>query len=573
MAVAALGVPAAPSSGTKSAGGLTTIAFSSMGSGAASAAGTVVSIGGSIDMDGCDMTGNKAGMYHSGPGSLGATVSNGYFSGQQSLCIEIEYSDAPVLISNCEITNSGAGIQLAHLPDGAIRDCTITDNLGWRTVTIIGTSGSVRDCDFSGNTSNYEGGALYISSSTITVETCSFMNNSSAPGGGALACLSGNASIIDCTFAGNTSDGPGGAAFSSNTDVQYVNCQFISNQSLAHGGAVYGTLNPIHVFDCGFNYNSAAQGGAVHYEFGTFYTEGSTFIENSATYGGAISGYQSEMSILTSEIVGNDATQHGGIYLNQCDPSVVNICLLADNTATSRGSAVTAFACDPTISSCTIVGNGGAGSHAQVFFEGTCAPNVVLSLIAFGTDGPAVDTTSPESFTPIVNCCDIFDNAGGDWVGPLAGMDSINNNFSEDPLFCDVPGGDYTLADISPCYYPNNPCGSNVGAYGQGCTGPTAVPAGIPVAVALLPNHPNPFNPSTEIRFELPEATNVNLVIYDSAGRRLRTLLTEAAYEAGVHGVVWDGQDDSGRSLPSGIYFTRFEAGGENHGGKLTLLK
>jgi hypothetical protein len=66
-------------------------------------------------------------------------------------------------------------------------------------------------------------------------------------------------------------------------------------------------------------------------------------------------------------------------------------------------------------------------------------------------------------------------------------------------------------------------------------------------------NTPNPFNPTTEIRYSLESPGEVNLRIYDSNGRLMRTLV-EARAEAGENVVVWDGRDDAGRSLASGVY-------------------
>ncbi|MCH7638433.1 MAG: T9SS type A sorting domain-containing protein [Bacteroidetes bacterium] len=81
--------------------------------------------------------------------------------------------------------------------------------------------------------------------------------------------------------------------------------------------------------------------------------------------------------------------------------------------------------------------------------------------------------------------------------------------------------------------------------------------AGEPVAVpdqyALEGNYPNPFNPSTTIRFGLPESAQVRLVVYDVLGRQVRVLL-DGTREAGAHEVVFDTSD-----LPSGTYLYRLE--------------
>ncbi len=82
--------------------------------------------------------------------------------------------------------------------------------------------------------------------------------------------------------------------------------------------------------------------------------------------------------------------------------------------------------------------------------------------------------------------------------------------------------------------------------------------------LALLSNSPNPFNPVTTIRFELPQPGRVTLRIYDVGGRLVRTLHEGAAMPAGLSTAVWRGVDDGGRSVASGTYFCRLTAGGQS---------
>ncbi|KAA0223561.1 T9SS C-terminal target domain-containing protein [candidate division KSB1 bacterium] len=88
-----------------------------------------------------------------------------------------------------------------------------------------------------------------------------------------------------------------------------------------------------------------------------------------------------------------------------------------------------------------------------------------------------------------------------------------------------------------------------------------------------LTANPNPFKPATQIRFFLPSETPVTLRIYNIAGQMVRELLHEQQYKPGQHTVLWDGCDDSGRATASGIYFMRFEGGGQLKAVKLTLVR
>ena len=93
-----------------------------------------------------------------------------------------------------------------------------------------------------------------------------------------------------------------------------------------------------------------------------------------------------------------------------------------------------------------------------------------------------------------------------------------------------------------------------------------------PAVLRLAQNHPNPFNPKTMISFALPVEGQASLKVYDVEGRMVRTLL-EKGLPAGEHHVVWDGTDDQGRSLASGVYFYRVKAAGEIQTRKMLLLK
>ena len=78
------------------------------------------------------------------------------------------------------------------------------------------------------------------------------------------------------------------------------------------------------------------------------------------------------------------------------------------------------------------------------------------------------------------------------------------------------------------------------------------------VDYSLSQNYPNPGNPSATISFSLPQASHVSLEIYNLLGQKVRTLV-EGAKEAGSHSVIWNGRDESGKVLSSGIYLYRLK--------------
>lgn len=88
----------------------------------------------------------------------------------------------------------------------------------------------------------------------------------------------------------------------------------------------------------------------------------------------------------------------------------------------------------------------------------------------------------------------------------------------------------------------------------------------------LLQNYPNPFNPETDIQLVLGEETPVILKIYNIHGRLVKTLV-EKKLPAGAHKVHWNGRDDYGRQVPTGVYFLRLRAGEMVQTRKMVLIK
>jgi hypothetical protein len=99
------------------------------------------------------------------------------------------------------------------------------------------------------------------------------------------------------------------------------------------------------------------------------------------------------------------------------------------------------------------------------------------------------------------------------------------------------------------------------------------IAARAPAHTMFAPAAPNPFNPTTTLRFDLARAGSVALDVYDAQGRHVRTLLRAGRAEVGPHHVVWDGRDDVGRLVASGVYHARLVAPDACLVQRLTLLK
>lgn len=97
-------------------------------------------------------------------------------------------------------------------------------------------------------------------------------------------------------------------------------------------------------------------------------------------------------------------------------------------------------------------------------------------------------------------------------------------------------------------------------------------PAEIPATFALMQNAPNPFNPQTNISYDLPAAAHVTLDILNVLGQRVKTLVNDYR-EAGSYSIIWDGRGDDGSATASGVYFYRITAGNDQAVKKMMMLK
>lgn len=148
--------------------------------------------------------------------------------------------------------------------------------------------------------------------------------------------------------------------------------------------------------------------------------------------------------------------------------------------------------------------------------------------------------------------------------------------YTEGDIMATVPGLDQAIGGFRTYYRcavdptfecPLPPTGALAAAFGKSDLPPSAT------AFSLQQNAPNPFNPSTQISFAVPDGgANVSLRVYDLTGRLVRTLV-DGPEPAGTRSVTWSGDDDRGQPVPSGTYFYRLTAPSFSEQKKMVLLK
>jgi flagellar hook assembly protein FlgD len=95
---------------------------------------------------------------------------------------------------------------------------------------------------------------------------------------------------------------------------------------------------------------------------------------------------------------------------------------------------------------------------------------------------------------------------------------------------------------------------------------------GIPEKFSLIQNFPNPFNPVTIISYQLPKNSSVELTVYNTVGQPIRTLVN-SNQSAGTYQLQWDGKNDKGVNVSTGLYFYRIKAGSFVQMKKMMLIK
>jgi len=217
-------------------------------------------------------------------------------------------------------------------------------------------------------------------------------------------------------------------------------------------------------------------GGAILGEDGAPTLDTCVFSDNQASLGGAIYCGEFRPTISGCEFLDNIATSYGGaVFGNSGSNPRFTHCTFIRNSAGYKGGGAYCKYMVPIITNCTFADNA-APRGAALFYEGLWI-ELENTIIAFSTEGEAIDCIYTIE-DPVVACCDITGNAGGDWVGCLDGLGTQNGNFALDPLFCDREDGNVTVAGNSPCLPGNHPDGYScdlIGALPEGCA-PLALP-------------------------------------------------------------------------------------------------
>lgn len=182
--------------------------------------------------------------------------------------------------------------------------------------------------------------------------------------------------------------------------------------------------------------------------------------------GGGIFCLNSAPVIAGNVFINNSSDAGGAINLSRSD-AMISGNVIARNSVLWEGGGLSLFFSNPILVSNTVVSNTANGGGAFFLFESS--PLLDNCIVAFNS-GWALHCSGsgPDADHPVLQRCDLFGN-GNDWGWCTAGQESINDNMSADPMFCDTAAADYRIQSASMCAPQNNSFGQLVGALPVGC--------------------------------------------------------------------------------------------------------
>ncbi len=262
-----------------------------------------------------------------------------------------------------------------------------------------------------------------------------------------------------------------------------------------------------------------------------------------------------------------------GIYANY---SILNLTknVIVQNAGCGLVSRATHF----DITNCTVADNTSWGLHK--FWHNVTTIRIRNSIF-WGNNSHSEQIYLEESADAEIWYSDIADGPVGVIVGGGSTLTWFDGNFNLDPLFFDPSELDYSLAVTSPCIdagnpdpYYNDPDGTrnDVGAIPSDLGTDVDDNEPIPHQYSLSQNYPNPFNPTTMIEFALARRSAVKLSIYNILGQQVRCLL-DTELSAGTHEVQWNGCDESGNEVATGIYLYTLRTADFSVSKKMLLVK
>jgi len=542
-------------------------------------------------------------------------------------------SDTPLRIENSSFSGNAArlgGAIYVEYGTASVEECSFAGNSAAESGGAIASYAStviVANSTVRGNDAVGDGGGIRADGGDVLLDRCVFAGNTSADG--AAAILSGDARMVRCTVVDNVANAGGAAVRSMHGTAQLNSCIVWNNApaqisdanpaiSVAYNdvqGGWPGTGNidrdPLLADATNGDYGLDAWSPCInrgdpalkHDADGTRADMGALYhaVPDMALTVADIPNDQGGLVLLSWEAseldVDVNRLPHYSIWRalppGAPRPSTEGVAILVafvdgveyafhhiGDQVAHRDASYTYVA--ETLYDSSAVADG--AHHFRVTAQ-TSDPDVFLD--SFVASGYSLDNISPDApallaVTRVGETVSLRwkPNAEPDLGGyrvyrcedieePVDGYTLIGS--TSDTTFLDEsPGGVALYVIRARDTHDNLSATSNM--IGVGIVTGLAEGAGLPAAFTLRRNAPNPFNGITTIRYGVPETDDVALVVHDALGRRVRTLWT-GIRAAGYYDAQWDGADDRGRTVASGMYFCRLTGTQGDLVSKMLLLR
>ncbi|MCK4311319.1 MAG: T9SS type A sorting domain-containing protein [Candidatus Cloacimonetes bacterium] len=527
-------------------------------------------IGAAINDDTIDVTGTIT--------DLGITVNKD---------LTIQGQGASNTIVQAHATQGSASDRVFTISSGTIvtlKDMTIRYGYGpgvvWGAGLINSGALTLTNCTVSENTSNGSGGGLHNNGGTLTMTNCTVSGNFASVLGGGLHNMGGTLTMTNCTVSGNTADQDG-------------------------GGGLYTQGGPATITNCTFANNSAPKsagnGGGIFLYSNTLYIK-NTIIANNFYYGTA--DFFNYSGTVTNNGYNIVETQNGSDFTDGDNGCIVgdgtyNVSTTLEENNTTNGT----FTLKTTSGSAAI--NAGSNSGAN---NGVNPPaqdqrgaerNEATDIGAYEywDDEGALPITLSTFYaiytngTPIIYWVTEWEEENEGWnIYRGENADALENNETITINSALIPGAGTTQQVTNYQFIDEQPVveGTTYWYWLESVdfSGMTEIhpptylsipfnddPPPIPEIYGLFHNYPNPFNPDTEIRFKLEEGCFGEIVIYNMKGEKIRNLFSDKINSNEVMSVTWDGKDEVGKEVSSGVYFYQLETAEKNYRKKMLLVK